>query len=213
MHLIKIIKRIFQKRKNKASAIGIIGGADGPTCVFVAGKDMLDNSRRKEFLNYAKTKIKANYRSIWELEDYLIKEYNGVPYQLSERKLEMLKANVIINKFSEVLDLPKPLGENPTKKELLNYVKNDTSFEQARSYPAENLGLIMKAYKLPLASDDRNEPIVELEMTSEYMRISDAPKEIADALSIWQGVSEEDIKNETPRFFAYAYTLRDMGKI
>ena len=46
-----------------------------------------------------------------------------------------------------------------------------------------------------------------------HMRISDAPKEETDALSIWQGVSEEDIANETPRFIAYAYTLRDMGKI
>jgi len=33
-----IIKRIFQKKKNGASAIGIIGGADGPTDVFIAGK-------------------------------------------------------------------------------------------------------------------------------------------------------------------------------
>ncbi len=33
----------------------------------------------------------------------------------------------------------------------------------------------MKAYKLPPALDDRHEAIVELEMTSEYMSISDAP--------------------------------------
>lgn len=125
----------------------------------------------------------------------------------------MLKANVIINKFREVLALPEPLGENPTKKQLFEYAQNDTSFEQAKSYPAEKLGLIMKAYKLPLPLDDRHEAIIGLEMTSEYMSISNAPKEVADALFIWQGVSEEDIANETPRFIAYAYTLRDMGKI
>lgn len=208
-----IIKRIFQKRKNGASAIGIIGGADGPTGVFIAGKKTSDNSDRQTFLKYAKTKIEANYRSIYELENHLINDYNAVPYQLSERKLKMIKANVIMNRFREVLILPESLGENPTKKRLLEYAQNDTSFEQARNYPAEKLGLIMKAYKLPLAIDGRREAIVELEMTSEYMRISNTPKEVADVLSIWQGVSKEDIANENPRFIAYAYTLRGMGKI
>jgi hypothetical protein len=208
-----IIKRIFQKRKNNASAIGVIGGADGPTCVFIAGKKISDNSDHQIFLKYAKTKVEANYRSIYELENHLINDYNAVPYQLSERKLEMLKANVIMNRFREVLILPESFEENPTKKQLLEYVQNDTSFEQARNYPAEKLGLVMKAYKLPLAIGGRREAIVELEMTSEYMRISNMPKEVADILSIWQGVSEEDIANETPRFIAYAYTLRDMGKI
>ncbi len=208
-----IIKRIFQKGKNRASAIGIIGGADGPTDVFIAGKKTSNNSDQQTFLKYAKTKIKANYHSLCEIENHLIKNYNAVPYQLSEIRLEVLKANVIMNRFREVLVLPEPLGENPTKKQLLNYVQNDTSFEQARSYPAEKLGLIMKAYKLPLAIDDQHEAVVEMEITSEYMSISDAPKEVADALFIWQGVSEEDIANESPRFIAYAYTLRDMGKI
>lgn len=208
-----IIKRFFQKRKNGASAIGIIGGADGPTGVFIAGKKTSNNSEHQKFLKHAKTKIKANYHSIYELENHLINNYNAVPYKLSERKLEMLKANVIMSRFREILVLPESLGENPTKKQLLKYAQNDTSFEQARRYPAGKLGLVMKAYKLPLAIDGRQEAIVELEMTSEYMRISNASKEVADALSIWQGVSEEDIANETPRFIAYAYTLRDMGKI
>jgi len=208
-----IIKKIFCKRENKASAIGIIGGADGPTGVFIAGNNTLKNFDQQTFLKYAKTKIKANYHSFCEIENHLIKNYNAVPYQLSEKRLELLKVKVIMNRFREVLVLPEPLKENPTKKQLLEYVEKDTSFEQARSYPVEKLGLVMKAYKLPLALDDQNEAIVELEMTSEYMSISNAPKEVADALFIWQGVSEEDIANESPRFIAYAYTLGDMGMI
>lgn len=208
-----IIKRIYKKKKKEAAAIGIIGGADGPTGVFIAGKKTPSKSDQQTFINYAKTKIKANYHSICELENHIIKNYNAVPHQLSERKLEILKANVIMNKFREVLVLPEPLGEKPTRKELLKYAQNDTSFKQARSYSAEKLGLAMKAYKLPLVLDNQHEAIVELEMTSGYMSISDAPKEVADALFIWQGVSEEDIANESPLFIAYAYTLKDMGKI
>lgn len=209
-----IIKRIFKRKNNTSSAIGIIGGTDGPTAAFISNKDPLIDSREETFLRYAKTKIKANYRSFSELEEHLIKEYNAVPYNLSERKLEMLKVNVITNKFREILVFPEPLEENPTKKQIIEYVRDDTSFEQARNYPADKLGLIMKAYKLPLvALDDQNEAIVEMEMISEYMSISNAPKEVADGLFIWQGVREEDILNESPRFIAYAYTLRDMGKI
>lgn len=213
MNEMNVIKRIFQKKKKEVATIGIIGGVDGPTGVFIAGKKTPNNSDQQPFLKYAKTKIKANYHSFCELENHLIKDYNAVPYQLTERKLEMLKANVIMNRFREVLVLPEPLGENPTKKKLLEYVQNDTSFEQARSYPAEKLGLIMRAYRLPLTLGGQHEAVVELEMTSKYMSISDAPKEVADALFIWQGVSEEDIANESPRFIAYAYTLRDMEKI
>lgn len=43
----------------------------------------------------------------------------------------------------------------------------------------------MKAYKLPLALDGRHEAVAGLEMTSEYMSISDASREVADALFIW----------------------------
>ncbi len=51
-----------------------------------------------------------------KIENHLIKNYNAVPYQLSEKRLEVLKANVIMTRFREVLVLPEPLGENPTKK-------------------------------------------------------------------------------------------------
>lgn len=213
MNIIKIIKKnIFRKRKEGASSIGIIGGADGPTAILYAGKKS-NKSDQEEFLKYAKSKIKPNYRSINQLENFLIENYKARPYQLSEKKLEMLKVNVIMNKYRDLLVFPQPLGENPTKKQILKYAQEDTSFDQAKDYPAEKLGLVMKAYKLPLNLDSQKDAMVQLEMTSEYISISDAPKDLADDLLIWLGVSEEDIDKETPRFIAYAYTLRHRGKI
>ena len=54
-----IIRKIFQKRKKEAAAIGIIGGADGPTGVFIAGKKTSNNSDQQTFLKYVKTKMMA----------------------------------------------------------------------------------------------------------------------------------------------------------
>lgn len=53
-----IIKRIFQKRKNGASAIGIIGEADGPTGVFIAGKKHQITLTVKYFLNMQRQKLR-----------------------------------------------------------------------------------------------------------------------------------------------------------
>lgn len=116
-----------------------------------------------------------------------------------------------MNKFRQVLVLPEPLGTRPTKRQLLKYLQNDTSFEQARNYPAEKLGLDIKAYILPFSSADECEAVVELEMTSGYISITGAAKEVIDDLIIWYGISEEDIANETQRFAAYAYALREQG--
>jgi len=47
-----IIKRIFQKREKLASAIGIIGGADGPTNIFIADKKASNKSDQQTFLKF-----------------------------------------------------------------------------------------------------------------------------------------------------------------
>lgn len=199
------------KRKS-SGAIGIIGGADGPTAVFISDKSKShNNTDQKDFLEFAATKIIANDRPFNEIEEHLILKYKAVPCTLSERELQVLKANVIMNRFREVLDLPAPLPESPTKKQLLEYAQNDTTFEQARNYPAEKLGLVMKAYMIP--NNKQKDAIVKLEMTTQYMSISNASKEDADELFLWQGVSQDDIDNKTPRFVAYAYTLRDLGRL
>lgn len=206
-----IFKRIFSKRSNRACSIGIIGGADGPTCIFAANKNTLSYPEGQTFLKNIKSKLTANCRTVYELEKHLIANYNAVPVCLPKKREELFKANVIMNKFRQVLVLPEPLGAKPTKRQLLKYLQNDTSFEQARNYPSEELDLDIKAYILPFSSADECEAVVELEMTSGYISITGAAKEVIDDLIIWYGISEEDIANETQRFAAYAYTLREQG--
>jgi len=149
-------------------------------------------------------------------------------------KLNALKVNVILNYFGHVLEKPLYFGENPTEVEIKNYFKHDTSVLQAREYPAEKLGLEMKAYKLPnipskvkqtiwlkhkkqLAITDTsytgNDVIVEMEMKSEYLCICNGGDEVMDDLLLYRGVSEKDIKEKSPRFISYAYALKHMEKL
>lgn len=195
-----------------ACAIGIIGGADGPMAMLYGRR----KSRKKErelqkFLDYAATQVTANFRPFAEVEDLLVTKYKAVPYVLQENELRTLKANVIINCFPEVLDLPVPLPQNPTKKQILEYAKNDTRFEQAKNYPAEKLGLLLKAYQLPSETDKKG--VVELEMTTGYMTICNASEKVGLELSSWSGISQEDIDQRSMRFISYVTTLRDLGKL
>ncbi|MEG2182846.1 MAG: hypothetical protein RRY69_07300 [Oscillospiraceae bacterium] len=202
-------------RQKSACAIGIVGGSDGPTSAFIGKKRINDkqmvemNRKEKEFLDFAATQVVANFRPFTEIDEFLVAKYKAVPYTLRENELCTLKANVIMNRFREVLDLPAPLPPKPTKKQLLEYAENDTTFKQARDYPAEKLGLVMKAYKIPSETDKNG--IVELEMTTECMVINNTSREITDELLLWQGISQDDIDNKTTRFVTYVHTLRNLG--
>lgn len=220
----------FFRNKNRAGAIGIIGGADGPTAIY----NKKDNQRKKEehekFLSYAAEKIIPCKRTFKELEDYLVEKYQATLHTLLPHELNILKANVILNHFDDVLDKPEPMGENPTSEEIKAYLQLDTSFLQAREYPAEKLGLEFRAYKLHElpsktlekkllksksinSSYTENDVIVEIEMKSEYLCICNGDEDIINDLLLYRGVSEKDIIEKSPRFIAYAYALRHIGKL
>ncbi|WP_040327267.1 hypothetical protein [Clostridium ihumii] len=75
----------------------IIGGSDGEVEINIDD----DN----KFLEYASSKIKANNKSFLKVEEYLIKNYNAVPFQVSgiekEMFLEILKYSYNL-KFDEL---------------------------------------------------------------------------------------------------------------
>lgn len=221
--------KVNPRNKNKAEAIGIIGGSDGPTAVFKAKKE-----HHNKFLLYASEQIIPCERTFKQTEEYLITKYHAVSHTLLPHELNTLKANVILNYFDYVLDKPAPLKENPTEEEIKEYFKQDTSSLQAREYPAEKIGLVLKAYRLQGVSSEikqkkrwghkkqslninasytENDVIVEMEMKSEYLSILNGSHEIMYDLLYYRGVSEEDINEKSPRFVAYAYALRHKGKL
>lgn len=197
---------------NRAASIGIIGGADGPTALFVSRKRRRQKEEQEQFLAEAAKKIIPCYRPFDQLETYLKEHYHAVPVALSQEQKENVKVNVILNHHREILVLPHPLGKHPSKRQLRRYAEEDTSFQQAREYPAERLGLDIRGYQLP--EDGENEPcIVEVERKSQYICVQNDTGTLAEDLHFWQGVSEEDILQRTSRFWAYAYYLKKKGKL
>lgn len=165
----------------------------------------------KTLLEYATAQITPNYHSLDELEHYLLEHYRAIPHTLSNAQRHTVKVNVILNHFRDVLKLPAPLCQNPTEEQLHEYMMEDTSVEQARNYPEEKLGLIIKAYKI--LSKSSEEILVMLEMKSQYICIQNASNEFCDELLLWRGITRDDIDNKTPQFMMYVEALRNLGKI
>ena len=220
----KFFKLNFSK-KNEAGAIAIIGGASGQTAIYTHKRDEKKQKEHNDFLDFAAEKIIPCNKTIIELEEYITNKYGAKPHTLSEKEVKVLKANVILNYFNDVIHKPEPLKENPTKKELIEYYKKDTSFRQAREYPEEKLGLVFKAYKLTNVEyktrDENNcsninfedEVVLERELKTEYINLRNGSQDIIHDLLLYKGVSEKDIMEKSPRFIAYAYTLRYLNKI
>ncbi len=218
----------YKKKRSSAVSIGIIGGADGPTAIFTSSHEEQDR-----FLSLAAEKIKPCEKTFEQLEQYLVSRYHAVHHTLLPHELRVLKANVIVNHFSEVLDKPKPLSDNPTQQEINAYCEKDI-FGQGREYPAEKLGLDMRAYKIakeiiPIAkkrlfnkreqygkahsSYGEDDMIIEIEMKSGYFSILNGTDEVMNDLILYRGVSGLDIAKRTPRFIGYAYTLKNLDKL
>ena len=217
------------KKDHSVSAFGIIGSTVGWSSMQIT-----PNLEYEKFLSNAAEQILPYKRTLMQLEEYLIEKYQAIPHTLSTHELSILKANVIMNHFDEVIEKPAPLVENPTEDDIKAYLKYNTSFFQAREYPAEKLGLEMKAYKLPYIqseikprSDQKvkrqlairhssycdDEVIVEMEMKSGYLSILNGGEDIMNDLIMYLGVSEEDIIERSPCFIGYAYALKHMGKL
>lgn len=206
-------KKRFLGRKS-AGSIGIIGGADGPTAVYLCKQER----EMDAFLQRAAENATANLRSFSDLIAYLKNEYHAFECPLSTGQLLMLKVNVIRNHYSHLLALPSPLSAHPSRRELRRYLKKDTSFEQAREYPAEKLGLSFSAYRVPapsirakLSCACQEDAIVQVELKSEYLCMENGCDAFQRDLILWRGVSEEDIADKTPRFYSYAYAKKEHG--
>ncbi len=112
---------------------------------------------------------------------------------------------------------------------MRSWFAQDTSFEQAEAYPADRLNLDMRAWLLPdvekkdgrdvspakgeAVSEAGEKTVVEMEMNSGYVSLHSGSEEIMDDLTLFLGVSREDIEQRSPRFITYAALLRRRGEI
>ena len=213
------------KGKSK-SGVSIIGGADGPTSIFIAGRaqkrplkvrirSILYRFKRK----IAEKKVVAGEHTLDELVQYAKNSYNLIETNSSERKYieqqNNLKESLILQHKPEILgemkDIPKPNIYN--EKSIREYLyKIEARREMIAEMPDNVIPMNFHLYEIRIGDDS-------LEMNIDYIwnifaisysgnkKVMKQFQKISKDLYIFYGVSEDDIKKKTERYLSLVTVL------
>lgn len=212
-----MIRRIIKKKG--VAAVSIIGGADGPTSVFIAGKAKKKSLKEKIRQRHALRKrakaasaIKAEPHSFDELALYLQKKYHAselpkqsVSYQ---EQYKCVKESLILRHQPELLgDLAKISDlkgrDRASIEEVFRQVRLRS--EAAQAVSDEQFPIDFHLYRIRT-----NRGMIEFAAESRWGLIScsySGSKEEMKRLKaiyrdvyLYYGVTEEDIRNQTERY-------------
>ena len=216
-------RRMKQKSKN---AISIIGGADGPTSIFIAGhskKQPLKIRIKNSIYRYKRKKVEktivANPHSLSETVQYAKDKYELTETAPADREyieqIKCLKESLILQYKPELLgemkDIPVPDFSNEASvKEYLGKIK--TRSEMIAEMPDSIIPMDFHLYKIRI-DDDFLE--MEVDYTWNIFGMSYSGnnavmkkfKKISRDLYSYYGVTEEDIKNKTKRYSSLVTNL------
>lgn len=213
------------KGKSK-SGVSIIGGADGSTSIFIAGRaqkrplkvrirSILYRFKRK----IAEKKVVAGEHTLDELVQYAKNSYNLIETNSSERKYieqqNNLKESLILQHKPEILgemkDIPKPNIYN--EKSIREYLcKIEARREMIAEMPDNVTPMKFHLYEIRIGDDS-------LEMDIDYIwnifaisysgnkKVMKQFQKISKDLYIFYGVSEDDIKKKTERYLSLVTAL------
>ena len=213
-------------RYQKKSGVSIIGGADGPTSIFIAGRaqkrplkvrirSILYRFKRK----IAEKKVVAGEHTLDELVQYAKNSYNLIETNSTERKYieqqNNLKESLILQHKPEVLgemkDIPKPNIYN--EKSIREYLcKIEARREMIAEMPDNVIPMNFHLYEIRIGDDS-------LEMDIDYIwnifaisysgnkKVMKQFQKISKDLYIFYGVSEDDIKKKTERYLSLVTVL------
>ena len=213
------------KGKSK-SGVSIIGGADGPTSIFIAGRtkkeplkvrmrNIIYRLRRK----MVEKKVVVGEHTLDELVQYAKNSYNLIETNSSERKYieqqNNLKESLILQHKPEILgemkDIPKPNIYN--EKSIREYLcKIEARREMIAEIPDNVIPMNFHLYEIRIGDDS-------LEMNIDYIwnifaisysgnkKVMKQFQKISKDLYIFYGVSEDDIKKKTERYLSLVTAL------
>ncbi len=204
----------------KTKAVSIIGGADGPTSVFIAGKfsrkQPLKVRIRQNIYRYrrkrAAKRISPNPHTLKELIAYADKKYHTVEIPKTDRRYieqyTSAKEGLIIMHRPELLgelaEIKRPeTFDEEAAKELCR--QSRLRSEMAASIPDSEMPMDFHIYEIKL-EDGHMEIGIDFRWDIFGMSYSGNKKtmkklkKISQELHMYYGVSGEDIRNETKRY-------------
>lgn len=208
------------------SEVSIIGGADGPTSIFIAGKTQkrslkvkMQNAIYKHKLKRAEKKIVAGAHTLNELVQYATNKYDVVEINVAERKYIVqrinLKESLILQHKQEVLgemkDIPTPdISNEESVRQYLDKIKARS--EMIAEMPDDIIPMDFHLYEIRIGDD-------VLEMEIDYIwnifgisysgdrKVMKKFEKISKDLYLYYGVSEDDIKKRTERYSSLVAAL------
>ena len=208
------------------SEVSIIGGADGPTSIFIAGKIQkkslkvkIRNAIYKHKHKRAEKKIVAGAHTLNELVQYALNKYDLVEINVAERKcIEQrinLRESLILQHKPEVLgemkDIPKPdISNEESVRQYLNKIK--ARGEMIAEMSDDIIPMNFHLYEIRIGDD-------VLEMEIDYIwnifgisysgnrKVMKKFEKISKDLYLYYGVSEDDIKKRTERYSSLVAAL------
>ena len=211
-------------------ATTIIGGADGPTSVFIAGKGEKGGKRKlshrirncmygQKRKRVAK-KIVANPHELHEVVEYIQNKYNAVEVcdeshsYLEERN--SLKASLVLKHKPELLgdmreiERPKEYNEK-TRVAFMQQV--ELQMKRAQEIPDEVFPIDFHIYEIRFSDTVRIR--ISMENVWDILSISYSGEkkmmrkmsQISKDIYLYRGVTKEDIRNKSERYSGLLTTL------
>ena len=216
----------MREKMKKCSSVSIIGGADGPTSVFLVGKwkkKPLRERVRQFIYQYrrrrAKKSICAAPHTLEELVDYANKRYFAAEIPKTKKKYieqyASAKEGLIIMQRPDLLDglgeIARPdVWKEETAREMLRQIQIRS--ERIAQIPDEEMPMDFHIYEIRIEGGwmemeiDYQWDIFSMSYSGDKKSMK-ALKEIVRDLYVYYGVSGEDIKNETKRYSALLNVL------
>lgn len=210
----------MKNSKKAVSSVSFIGGADGPTSVFVAGMDenpgIIERIKRnfyKRKRNKAEKGIEADPHTLEEVTAYLMEEYGAKELshhtQQYQEERNGLKESLIIQYKPELLgDLQEVAPPDPSSEEsVLTFLeKMEERSQIAREVPDEAIPMDFHMYQIQIPEGGEIEFTIEHNYEHLSCSFSGSKKatKILEKLSqdvyLYYGVSKEDIEKKTERY-------------
>ena len=203
-----------------AGSVSIIGGADGPTSIFIAGKSdkvklttRIQNYFRKLKRNRVKKRITANPHTLEEVVELMKREYGAEEvsqhsFNYQEQR-KCLKASLVMRHrpdlLGELINLEPPEGEDvEALKAFCEKIQERRN--RAAEIADDIFPIDFHIYEIKWSENDRMRIGVETVWQvldgsfSGDKKTRKQLEKLFKRLYLYYGVTAEDIKNETERY-------------
>lgn len=208
-----------------AAAVSIIGGADGPTSLFLAGKSGDDSrlkAKHEKKMRRIADKIPTDPHTLEEVEQYLQDKYHAVcldgEREETRGQERAMRSTMVFKHRPELLRTPEPEVPKPDDPEALKQFEEQIKkrFQEAEEVSAEEFPLDFHCYQITPEGEEDTQLIINVERRYQELQVSytmgksgdkAALEAIVKDVYLYYGVSQEDKEKCTERFMVLANVL------